>query len=921
MDEMACNGGQISTVPHAVLASKHSLIWFPQRVIPSHPAMTAIGRSAVRPRRSAAKPQRFILNNGLTVLLQENHSAPVVALNMWVQVGSIYEGNAEAGISHVYEHMLFKGTMTRGVGEIAQEIEGSGGDINAFTSFDHTVYHITLASRYLDTGLAVMADAIQHSAFDPDELRKEQEVVLEEIKRGEDIPSRKLTEALFATSYQRHPYRRPVIGSEPTVKSFSRDQILSFFNTWYVPNNMTLVVAGDFDSMAVLPRIQAAFQDFQPQTLPALEILQEPAQGELRMVILTDDIQETLLDIAYHVPGVLHKDSYAIDLLSFILGGGESSRLYQTVKAEQELVHAVYTYPFLPKDPGLLVIGATLQEERWQNALTGILAEVERVQRDVVLTAELDRAKRNLESEFIYQRETVQGQASQLGYFGAILADLAYEARYLKAIARTTPQDIQRVARTYLTPTNLTVGFFVPHADGVHVTRERIAQTVQARTQPSRRRRPSRATAARHTHKFLLDNGMTLLVREHPAVPLVAMQAVFLGGLWVEDEAHNGVMNFVAEMVTKGTANRRARALAEEIESMAGDLSGFAGRSSFGVSAEVLRRDLGQGLELLADILCESTFEPDELEKKRADLLAALKHEDDDLFKVAFTLCAQRLFPDHPYGLRILGTPESVTQLTRDDLLLWYRRYAIPNNLVLAIVGDVEADNIYQTVNRLFRSWQPAALDLPPQGRSIRSAVDGPVICQRNKEQTHIIVGMRGSSLHHPDRYALRVLESILASQGGRLFVELREKQSLAYTVTARSLEGLDPFIFFVYLATSPEKTEVALDGIREELLRVREQGATPQEVERAKRYLVGNYEIELQKNSALAAMLAFDERYGLGCHEVESYTQNIAAITPEMVQHVARTYLAIDQSSVVIVGPSSAGGTVIKPSAERVVS
>jgi zinc protease len=921
MDEMAYDNGQRYIVPHAVLASRHSPVCVPRRVPQSHPAKTAPSRSAVRPRKSAAKPLRFILDNGLTVLLQENHSAPVVALNMWVRVGSIYEGDAEAGISHVYEHMLFKGTKTRGVGEIAQEIEGSGGDINAFTSFDHTVYHITLASRYLDTGLAVMADAIQHPAFDPEELCKEQEVVLEEIKRGEDIPSRKLTEALFATSYQHHPYRRPVIGSEQTVKNLGRDQILSFFNIWYVPNNMTLVVAGDFDPMAVLPRIQAAFRDFQPQMLPTLEILQEPAQRELRMVILADDIQETLLDVAYHVPGVLHRDSYAIDLLAFILGGGESSRLYQTVKAEQELVHAIYTYPFLPKDPGLLVMGATLQEEQWQNALAGILAEVERVQRDGITTAELDRAKRNRESDFIFQRETVQGQASQLGYFGAILADLAYEPRYLKAIARTTPQDIQRVARTYLTPRNLTVGFFVPSTDGAYVTRERIAQTIQARTRPLGRRRPSRLAAARHTRKFLLDNGMTLLVRESPAVPLVAMQAVFLGGLWVEDEAHNGVMNFVAEMVTKGTANRRARALAEEIESMAGELSGFAGRSSFGVAAEVLQRDLGQGLELLADILREPTFEPDEVEKERADLLAALRHEEDDLFKVAFTLCTQSLFPAHPYGLRVLGSLESVAQLTRDDLLHWYRRYAIPNNLVLAIVGDVEADSIHHAVNRLFGSWQPAPLDLPAQGRPSRSAVTGPVICQRSKEQTHIIVGVRGTSLKHPDRYALRVLESILGSQGGRLFVELREKQSLAYTVTARSLEGLDPFIFFVYLATRPEKTEVALDGIREELLRIREEGATAQEVERAKRYLVGSYEIELQKNSALAAMLAFDERYGLGCHEVECYAQNIVAVTPEMVQHVARTYLAIEQSAVVIVGPSPAGGTVIKPSVERVVS
>jgi zinc protease len=538
----------------------------------------------MKPHRSAAKPLQLILDNGLTVLLQENHSAPVVALNMWVKVGSIYEGDAEAGISHVYEHMLFKGTMTRGVGEIAQEVEGSGGDINAFTSFDHTVYHITLASRYLDIGLAVMADAIQHSAFDPEELRKEQEVVLEEIKRGEDIPSRKLSEALFATSYQHHPYRRPVIGSEQTVKSLSRDQILRFFSTWYVPNNMTLVVAGDFDPMGVLPRIQAAFGDFQPQTLPTLVIPQEPAQRDLRMVILADDIQETLLDVAYHIPGVLHKDSYAIDLLAFIFGGGESSRLYQTVKAEQELVHAVYTYPFLAKDPGLLVIGATLEEEQWQKTLAGILAEVERVQRDGVTTSELDRAKRNLESDFIYQRETVQGQASQLGYYGTILADLAYESRYLKAITRTTPQDIQRVAQRYLAPKNLTVGFFVPRADDAHVTHERIAQTVQACTRPTRRQRPSGAATARRTQKFLLDNGMTLLVRENHAIPLVAMQAVFLGGLWVEDEAHNGVMNFVAEMVTKGTANRRARTLAEDIESMAADLSGFAGRSSFGVA-------------------------------------------------------------------------------------------------------------------------------------------------------------------------------------------------------------------------------------------------------------------------------------------------------------------------------------------------
>src|SRR5918996_6283229 len=411
MDEMACDVCQMYTAHHAVPTSKHSFRWFARRGTPSHPVKTTMIRSAAKPRKSAAKPLRFILDNGLTVLLQENHSAPVVALNIWVKVGSVYEREDEAGISHVYEHMLFKGTTSRGVGEIAQEIEGSGGDINAFTSFDHTVYHITLASRFLDTGLDVMADAIQHSAFDPEELRKEQEVVIEEIKRGEDIPGRKLTEGLFATSYRCHPYRRPIIGDERTVKALTREHILRFFHTWYVPNNMVLVLTGDFELTEVLPRIRAAFADFQPQPLPPLHPAPEPRQRELRTVILADSIEETLLEMAYHVPGARHKDSHALDLLSFILGGGESSRLYQAVKAEQELLHSIYAYPFQPRDPGLFVIGATLDEAQWQAALMGILSQVAQVQREGVTIAELDKAKRNLESEFIYQRETVQGQA------------------------------------------------------------------------------------------------------------------------------------------------------------------------------------------------------------------------------------------------------------------------------------------------------------------------------------------------------------------------------------------------------------------------------------------------------------------------------------------------------------------------------
>jgi zinc protease len=414
---------------------------------------------------------------------------------------------------------------------------------------------------------------------------------------------------------------------------------------------------------------------------------------------------------------------------------------------------------------------------------------------------------------------------------------------------------------------------------------------------------------------------MTLLVRENHAVPIVAMQAVFLGGVWVEDPAHSGVTNFTAEMVTKGTTRRSARVLAEQIESIAGDLSEFAGRNSFGVTAEVLSRHTRQGLELVADTLISPTFEPDELEKKRMDLLAALKREEDDLFKLAFHLFVRTLFPNHPYGLKVLGTAESIGRLARDDLVTWYRRYALPNNLVLAIVGDVEAGAVQEAVSQLFGSWRAGALALPPLGREMGPIIGRRAFLAREKEQPHIIMGVRGTSLHNPDRYALRVLDSLLSSQGGRLFVELREKRSLAYSVTARSLEGLDPFVFFVYMATSPEKVEAALEGIREELSKVRDGGVTAEEVERAKRYLVGSYEIELQKNGSQAAALAFNERYGLGHQELDTYAQKICSVTPEVVQQVARAYLTLEQCTVAIVGPSASREVVQGLAADEVAS
>jgi zinc protease len=309
------------------------------------------------------------MENGLRVILQENQTAPVVALQVWVKVGSGDETDEEAGMCHFIEHMLFKGTEKRKVREMAQEIEGLGGTINAYTSYDQTVYHITLASRYADTGLDLLSDAIQHSTFHPLELEREREVILEEIRRGQDDPSRRLFNQTMAVSYQRHPYRRPVIGYEKTVRAITRNQIVSFFKKWYVPNRLVFIAVGDFDIDEMERKVRETFGEFKPTSENISQRMREPEPVGVRSAISYGNFKETYLQIALPITSANHEDTPAFDALSTILGGGETSRLVQKVKLEKGLVHSISSSSYTPKDPGLFIIGATLPAENLEKTM------------------------------------------------------------------------------------------------------------------------------------------------------------------------------------------------------------------------------------------------------------------------------------------------------------------------------------------------------------------------------------------------------------------------------------------------------------------------------------------------------------------------------------------------------------------------
>lgn len=846
----------------------------------------------------------FTLDNGLRVAIQEDHFAPVVAIQVWVKAGSADETPDVAGAAHVHEHMIFKGTTRRPVGAIAAEVESSGGQINAFTTADHTVYHLVLASRYFTTGLDIIADAMQHSTFDPHELGKELQVVMEEWKRGEDSPTSRAATELFRLAYTTHPYGRPVIGYRETIEALTRERVLSFYQRWYHPNNMTLVIVGDIERETARQEVIRLFGAEQAVALPSRPRIPEPPQQGLRLSVVDMNVEEFYLYLGFPIPPAAHKDVFALDLLSYILGGGESARLVQTLQADKELVNWIAAHAYTPADPGLFIVAAALEKDKIRSALEEILAALFRCKHTLVSPAELARARTNLESDFIYRRETVQGQARQLGYFLTVFADPDYERQYLDGLATVTRQDIQRVAQRYFSADSLSLVFLgatsrttLPSAEDVRALCAHL-DTVPA---PPPALWPKSDGQVSFT---VLDNGVRLIIKEHHAVPVVSLQAVMLGGLLFESEQNTGINNFLAGLLTRGSERFSRLELAEAVESLAGSLRGFSGRNSVGLSGSFLALPrVDNALELFLETLLHPVFPAEEVEKRRREVLLALKNREDDLAQSAFDLFYETLFTSHPYRFSILGSEDTVRTLQRDHLGDYYRMLLNPDRLVISVVGDVDTSQVIEYLHTALAPLPTCSTAAPlptpePRPTAVRQrhkTVD--------KQQAHIVLGFQGVTLLDPDRYPLKVLDAILSRQGGRLFYELREQRALAYTVSAFEVEGVAPGVFGIYLGTDPSKVEEAVSAARAELARLREELVGATELEQAKKYLTGSYEISLQSNAAQAEDMGFNELYGLGYENGRRYLAAIERVSAEDVQRVARTYCDDHAYTLVIVG------------------
>ncbi len=851
--------------------------------------------------------EKTVLSNGLTAIVKASHRAPVVAVQVWVKAGSRYETDKEAGITHLIEHMIFNGTKKRGPGVIAKTIESIGGTINAYTSLDYTVYHCQVPKQYLDTALDVLSDAVFHSVFAPNELKKEKKVVLEEMRMRNDMPESCLENLLMKISYKVYPYRRPVIGYPNTVKSITRKDILAYVAKRYRPCQMAVVVVGDVDPTQALTQIQKYFGS-QPKKPPVkVNFPKEPPQTQVRVAINHMDIYDGYLAISFSGgPSFNSKDTPVLDVIAALLSDGASSRLVHILRDKLQLVQSIDAYSFTPAGPGLFEITATLDPQNTDQAISEILKQIYRLKYNQVLNEELQRAKVQVESEFIYDQETMSGEAQKLGVFQTLAGDPGAVQKYLKAVESVTAADIMRVANKLFKDSNINIAMELPDNVTVDITPQRLVPIIQdAELEAQGVQSSSNNSIVYPIRRLVLSNGLTLLMKRTPGVPAVAVRLVLPGGLRCETPKDNGIFAYLAQVWPRGTTEHSAQGLAEAVSELGGSISGFSGMNTFGLRGQFLSSTFSKGLKLFAEVALDPTFSPDEVNKVRPIMLARLKRQEDNLPAVAMLEFRRLLFSPHPYSMNPLGTKEVIEKITAKDLKKIYTQYVVPDRAVLAIVGDINVDKVIAEVKELFGNWtvsNETPLPTPPAPAPLNSPKC--VSLSRNAQQVQIVLGFRGVTFTSQDRWPLEVLDALLSGQGGRLFEDIRDKQGLCYEVTSILGLGVDYGYFAFYVATTPQNQDRVIKALWQDIYGVVQAPVTQQELNRAKKWLIGTHEIALQTNDAQALSMALDEIYGLGYDFEARYPEKIQNVTAAMVQQVAQKILNTNGYVLVQVGP-----------------
>jgi zinc protease len=823
--------------------------------------------------------KRVLPENGLTVIVEENHSSPVVNLRCYVRAGSILEGQyLGAGISHFIEHVIGDETKTRSMEQMEKEVEAIGGGYNAYTTKDHACYFIETSRENFDKALELLADQMMNSTMPQEAVDTQQGVITREINMGYDEPGRRLYNLYGETMFRVHPTKYPTIGYVENFEKLTRDNVLDYYTRMYVPNNMVFVAVGDFDGEETYAKIHEAFKGYarKPIELPTLPA--EPPQLGRRELREQRDLDMAYVIMGFHTVPISHPDLYPLDLLSFILTEGNSSKLYKKLVDELGLVYSVTSSSHTPSyDAGNFSVSMAMDPANIDEAIRVVSEEIYGLKKEKVAGQELATAKKLKTAEFHFGRQDMESIASSLGTSELTTGTPDFDERYAERIQDVTADEIQDAVRKYFYDDNLSIAVLEPPKEAAPEA-ARAAATGEANE------------IARH----VLANGLTVLIKENHTSPVVSIGSYSLAGARIEDAAKGGEANFVARMLPHGTKKMSGEQINRELDSMGASFGCSANHTRIESDMTVLSEDFPRGLAILADMLQNPKFDPVEMEKERPLIQAQILARGDDWNTDAMDRMLAELFKTHPYGRCPVGTSETVAALTRDDLVAYHAAYVTPGNTVLTVFGDVDPTVTLTEIEKAFKDWRPSTRVVPPVITEPERTEPVRLTSNHDRAQTVIFMGYQGMTYSSEDRYAMDVLDGIISGinyPGGWLHNELRGN-SLVYVVHAYNWTGLDTGYFGLYAATYDEALEQALNIIDADMALIAAKPVTDEELEHAKQLCIIMNETLRQTNSSQARDAAISELYGVGYGYNENYGAKIAAVTKDDVLRVARKYL-----------------------------
>lgn len=872
---------------HALLILLLGILLLPQL------AAAAPQAAPANPSTSGNDTMLVRLKNGLTVHIIRDSRFPLVCTRLFVGTGSANETAEQAGISHVLEHMVFKGTEKRPKGQVARDVESLGGYLNAATSFDKTWFITDMPAKHWETGMDVVKDMAFHPSLDPAELEAEKNVIVSELKGGDDTPTRRLFEDLQVAGLAHTVYGRPIIGFEKTIRAVTADDLRAYIRTWYQPQNMMLLVAGDIDPKAVLAHAEELFGDLKNDTiLPEPAPVQlEGAAGGPRVEVTYGPWNKVYLGIALPAPALGDQRSIDLDVLAYALGGDGASQFYRKYRYEKQLVDSISVGNMSLNRAGLFYMVAQLDADKvepfWQEFTRDLAAlDAGKITPDVI-----KRARFNYEDGMDRASETLDGLTSWKATVQFELGGPQGEANVRHALAAVDSARLRQAQDLWLRPDQVRVRVLAPEKAKLPDLDAILQHNWPA---PAVERQKAAAAAEKVGKREIVDlgQGRTVILQPDRTIPYVSLEILRPGGNALLKPADQGLAQLTAATLTDGCGTRDLDAMERFVAERAASLSASAGVQSFTVSLTGPARFNADYFALLGDLLHKPTFAEKDVRRQADTLKAALVRRQDNPMSFMGSKINGFLFPGgQPYGFDGLGTTENQDRFGPGDVqAFWKQQNAQP--WILSVAGDFDREKVLAFARSLPVPTAPAVdVPQPTWGADKRLPLSLP-----GRQQAHLLLAFHAVPLDHPDAPALMLLESVLSGQSGLLFNKLRDEQGLGYTVTAvyRSLPEAGFMAF--YIGTTPRNLDVARQGFSGIIKDIKTDLLPAELLAKGLNRMEGSYYRGRQSLGARADEAASERLLGQPQDFQKRLLEKAAKVTPEQLREVARKYLLVDK-------------------------